>query len=214
MTADLQPPLWRRYLGEMRPQRMRYAQLRCFFCGLMLLLSGAPPVCRGADAAAELGSFSIFDKVDPAELAKSGPKTEHGPPMGGRYLSVQSCYVMPGEPGRVVEAMKNWDPTRQRELRVFLHGDLPSSPSPANFAKLKNAPNNAPVNAFVSATEKMSPELQISRDEAKKFGGGAGGGNMPEAVVGFWSEILANRAKLFMSGGTAAQPPYDHAASV
>jgi len=215
MTADLQPPLSRRYLAQMRPQAMRFAQLRWFFCALVLFWSAAPLVCAaGADPAAELASFSIFNKVDPAELAKSGPKTEHGPPMGGRYLSVQSCYVLPGEPGRVVEAMKNWDPTRQRELRVFLHGDLPSSPSPANFAKLKNAPNNASVNAFVSATEKMSPELQISRDEAKKFSAGAGGGNMPEAVVAFWSEVLANRAKLFMSGGTAGQPPYDHAASI
>src|SRR4029077_5813400 len=105
-------------------------------------------------------------------------------------------------------------PTRYRELKVFLHGDLPSSPNPANFAKLKNAPNNAAVNAFVSATQKMGPELQISRDEAKKFSGGGGGGTMPDAGANFWSDVLANRAKLFMSGGTAAQPPYDHAASI
>jgi hypothetical protein len=165
---------------------------------------------------AELSSFSVFDKVDLNEL-KAGPKTVHGPPMGGRYLSVQSCYVMPGAPSRQLEVMKRWDPTKYRELKVFLHGDLPGSPSPANFAKLKNAPGNAQVNAFVSATEKLSPQLQISRDEAKKFsagGGGAGGGNMPAAVVNFWSELLANRARLFNSGGTAAQPPYDHSANI
>ena len=33
-------------------------------------------------------------------------------------------------------------------------------------------------------------------------------------MVTFWSDLLANRARLFMSGGTAAQPPYDHAASI
>ena len=207
MTADLQPPLARRYLDQMRPQIMR------FFCILLLSL-GAPLVCRGAEPAAELASFSVFDKVDPAELAKSGPKTMHGPPMGGRYLSVQSVYTMPGEPARQVEAMKNWDPTRYRELKVFLHGDLPSSPSPANFAKLKNAPNNAAVNAFGTATQKMGPEIQVSKDEAKRLTGSGGGSGMSEAVVTFWSDVLANRAKLFISGGTAAQPPYDHAASV
>lgn len=37
---------------------------------------------------------------------------------------------------------------------------------------------------------------------------------MPDAVVNFWSEVLGNRAKLFMSGGTAAQPAYDHAANL
>jgi hypothetical protein len=212
MTADLQPPLTRRYLGEMRPEITRFARLGSFFCGLLLL--AAPFICQGADPAAELVSFSVFDKVDPAELAKSGPKTVHGPPMGGRYLSVQSIYTVPGEPARILEMMRQWDPTRYRELKVFLHGDLPTSPAPANFAKLKNAPNNGAVNGFVSATEKMGSELQISREEAKKFNAGGGGGTMPDSVVNFWSDVLANRAKLFISGGTAAQPPYDHAANV
>ena len=214
MTADLQPPLARRYLGEMRPQPMRFAQWRPFFCGLILLIVTVPLICYAADPAAELASFSVFDKVDPAELAKSGPKTVHGPPMGGRYLSVQSVYTMPGEPARQLETMKNWDPTRYRELKVYLHGDLPSSPGPANFSKLKNAPNNAAVNAFATATQKLSSDLQISKEEAKKSSGGGGGGAMPDAVVNFWSDVLANRAKLFVSGGTATQPPYDHSANV
>jgi len=192
---------------------MRFARSCRFFC-ILLLGAVTPLICRAADPAAELSSFSVFNKVDPVEVAKSGPKTEHGPPMGGRYLSVQSVYTMPGEPARLLEAMRNWDPTRYRELKVFLHGDLSSSPSAANFAKLKNAPNNAAVNAFVAATQKMGPELQISKDEAKKFSGGGGGGAMPDAVANFWSEVLANRAKLFMSGGTAAQPAYDHAANI
>jgi len=165
-----------------------------------------------ADAVSELASFSIFDKVDLAQLAKSDVKTAHGPPMGNpRFLSVQSCYVASGSPAQQIEALRRWDPTRHRELKVFLHSDLPGNPSAANFSKLQNAPDNGPVRSFVSATQKLSPELQISKDEAKKFSpAGAGGGAMPAAVAKFWSDVLAARTRSFSSGGTSAQPPYDH----
>jgi hypothetical protein len=181
------------------------------FLVLVLLLSLAR-LATAADPVSELAAFSVFDKVDLAELAKSDVRTEHGPPMGGRFLSVQSCYVAPGPPARQIEGLRNWDPTKHRELKVYLHGDLPSSPSPSNFSKLKNAPDNSAVRALVSATQKMSRELQISKEEAKKFSGGeeSGGGAMPASVATFWSDLLAARAKSFVSGGTAAQPPYDH----
>jgi hypothetical protein len=165
-----------------------------------------------ADAVSELAAFSIFDKVDLAQLAKSDVKTAHGPPMGNpRFLSVQSCYVASGSPAQQIEALRRWDPTRHRELKVFLHSDLPGNPSAANFSKLQNAPDNGPVRSFVSVTQKLSPELQISKDEAKKFSpAGAGGGAMPAAVAKFWSDVLAARTHSFSSGGTSAQPPYDH----
>jgi hypothetical protein len=197
----------------MRSEIMHFTRGVIFFS--VLLLTGAmPPVTRAADPVSELASFSIFDQVDLAQLAKSAAKTLHGPPMGGRYLSVQSCYVVPGTPARQLEALRQWNPTKYRELKVFLHGDLSSSPSPANFSKLKSAPNNGPVNALVSATQKLSRDLQISRDEAKKFSDSGGGGTMPDSVVTFWSDLLANRAKLFLSGGTPAQPPPDHSANI
>ena len=165
-----------------------------------------------ADAVSELATFSIFDKVDLAQLAKSDVKTAHGPAMGNpRFLSVQSCYVASGSPAQQIEALRRWDPTRHRELKVFLHSDLPGNPSAANFSKLQNAPDNGPVRSFVSATQKLSPELQISKDEAKRFSpAGAGGGAMPAAVAKFWSDVLAARTRSFSSGGTSAQPPYDH----
>src|SRR6184192_1982457 len=73
-----------------------------------------------ADPVSELASFSIFDKVDLAQLAKSDVKTAHGPPMSNpRFLAVQSCYVTPGAPDRQVEALRRWDPTKHRELKVF-----------------------------------------------------------------------------------------------
>jgi hypothetical protein len=181
---------------------------------LSLMLIGGPG-SASADPLSELASFSIFDKVDLAQLAKSDAKTGHGPPMrNSRFLAVQSCYVAPGAPAQQMEALRRWDPSKYRELKVFLHSDLPSNPAPANFGKLKNAPDNASVRSFVASTQKLGPELQISKDEAKRFSGGTGaasGSVMPATVVAFWSDVLTARTKSFVSGGMAAQPPYDHA---
>jgi hypothetical protein len=197
------------------------ARLGCFparfvaFAGLFsfVLIAGVRNAC--ADPVSELAAFSIFDKVDLAQLAKSEVKTAHGPPMRNpRFLAVQSCYVAPGSPAQQMEALRRWNPSKYRELKVFLHSDLPSNPTPANFEKLKNAPDNASVRSFVTATQKLSPDLQISKEEAKRFSavtGGGGGGVIPPAVVAFWTDVLTARTKSFMSGGMAAQPPYDHA---
>ena len=183
--------------------------------GLLSLMLIAGPKSACADPVSELASFSIFDKVDLAQLAKSDVKTAHGPPMkNSRFLAVQSCYVAPGAPAQQIEALRRWNPTKYRELKVFLHSDLPSNPGPANFEKLKDAPGNASVRSFVAATQKLSPELQISQEEAKRFSaaaGGGGGGVMPPAIVAFWVDVLTARTKSFVSGGMAAQPPYDHA---
>ena len=176
----------------------------------LLLLFIARSITLAADAVSELAGFSIFDTVDVNELAKGDVKTMPGPPMGGRFLSVQSCYVVPGSPEKHIEALRQWNPTKHRELKVFLHSDLPASPTAANFTKLKDAPDNASVRALVTATEKLGSDLQISKEEAKKFPGGGGGGVMPASVVNFWTDILATRAKKFASGGSSAQPPYDH----
>src|SRR5438128_2163987 len=184
-------------------------------CGLLLLVSllRLGLTMARADAVSELASFSIFDKVDLAQLAKSDVKTAHGPPMRNpRFLAVQSCYVAPGSPAQQIEALRRWDATRHRELKVFLHTDLSSNPTPANFEKLKNAPDNASVRSFVAATQKLSSDLQISKDEAKKFSAGTGGGGViPAPVAAFWADVLTARTKSFVSGGMAAGPPYDHA---
>jgi hypothetical protein len=183
-------------------QRIRRANLSPILLLLFLLLK--PSTIAAADPVAELASFSVFDKIDLKELSTSDVKTAHGPPLSNpRFLSVQSCYVTPGTPAKQIQALRQWDPTRHRELKVYLHGDLPASPSQENFfPKLDKAPDNGSIRAFVDATKKMSRDLQISRDEAKKFSAGS--------VVAFWSDLLASRAKSFVSGGTSAQPPYDH----
>src|SRR5438309_10856784 len=126
-----------------------------------------------------------------------------------RFLSVQSVYVMPGSPTQHLEAMRNWNPTEHHEPKVYLHGDLPGSPSEAAFAKLKSAPDNGPVRTLANATAKMANELQLSREEAAKWKGGNGA--LSGAGGDFWIGVLAGRARAFSSGGTAAQPSYDHA---
>src|SRR5438034_6392880 len=169
----------------------------------LVLLLGGSTIVR-ADAVSELASFSIFDKVDLAQLAKSDVKTAHGPPMSNpRFLAVQSCYVAPGSPAQQIEASRRWDPTKHRELKVFLHSDLPSNPTAATFEKLKNAPVNGAVRSVVAATHKLSSDLEISRDEPKKFSAGAaggGGGAIPVPVASFWADVLTARTKTFASG--------------
>jgi len=198
----------------MKPKMLslqRRFSTRAFGFFLLVSLFGTGLTIARADAVSELASFSIFDKVDLAQLAKSDVKPAHGPPMKNpRFLAVQSCYVAPGSPAQQIDSLRRWDPTRHRELKVFLHSDLPSNSTPANFEKLKSAPDNASVRSFVTATQKLSSDLQVSKDEAKKFSAG-GGGAIPASVAAFWSDVLTARTKSFASGGMSAQAPYDHA---
>src|ERR1044071_908213 len=151
---------------------------------LVLVLVLAPSgIAFAADPVSEMAEFSVFGKVDLAELAKGDIKTATGAPMStARYLSVQSCFIIPKPPAGAIAAMKNFDPTAHRELKVYLHTDLPSSPSAANFSKLNNPPGNSALEALKAATSKMSPELQLSRAEAQKFSAG-------QPVFAFWIDL-------------------------
>jgi hypothetical protein len=55
----------------------------------------------------------------------------------------------------------------------------------------------------------MGNDLQLSREEAARWKGG----NAALSAAGgdFWMGVLAGRTRAFVSGGTSAQPPYDHA---
>ena len=161
-----------------------------------------------ADPAAELGSFSVFNNINVADLAKGEPKVAHGPAMSGHFISAQSCFVVAGVPARVSESLRQWNPTRHSELKVLIHSDLPGSPSAANFSRLSTAPDNGAVRALVSATQKLSPDLQISKEEEKKFAAvaGATGGAMPGPIAAAWADVLSARAR----AGRSNQPPYDH----
>jgi hypothetical protein len=166
-----------------------------------------------ADPVSELSGFSVFDKIDLAQLAKSDGKTAHGSPMSNpRCLSVQSVYVLPGAPAQHLEAMRNWNPIEHHEPKVLLHGDISGAISESTFAKIKSAPDNGPVRALVNATAKMGNDLQLSREEAARWKGG----NAALSAAGgdFWMGVLTGRARAFVSGGTSAEPAYDHSSPV
>ena len=166
-----------------------------------------------ADPLSELAGFSIFDKIDLAQLAKSDGKTAHGPPMNNpRFLSVQSVYVLSGPPAQHLEAMRNWNPLEHHEPKVLLHGDISGGITETSFAKIKSAPENAPVRALVNATAKMGNDLQLSREEAARWKGG----NAALSAAGgdFWIGVLTGRGRAFVSGGTSAEAPYEHASPV
>jgi hypothetical protein len=203
--------LWDRsgfFKMETRSQYVSRFMLRLFF-GTAVLLGNS--IAR-ADAVSEMASFSAFGTVDLAQLAKTDVKTAHGPPMNNpRFLSVQSCYVVPRTPAQEIEALRRWNPTAHRELKVYLHSDIPGSASPESFARLRNAPDNDAVRSLVNKTKKLSPDLQISKEEAKKFSAANdGGGPIPPSIASFWMNVLSGRARAFASGGSAAQAPYDH----
>src|SRR5207244_4354518 len=75
-----------------------YMRKLSFFCLLPLWISSAL-----ADPVSELASFSVFEKIDLAALAKGDPNVAHGVPMSGRYISAQSCFVVAAPPLRVAE---------------------------------------------------------------------------------------------------------------
>ena len=180
----------------------------CLLTLVVAILAGIR--LASADPVSELSGFSIFDKVDLAQLAKSDGKTAHGPPMSNsRFLSVQSIYVLPGPPGPHLEAMRNWNPVEHHEPKVFLHGDISGAITESTFGRIRGAPDNGPVRALVNATAKMGSELQLSRQEAARWKGG----NAALSAAGgdFWMGVLAGRARAYVSGGTSAQAPYDHA---
>ncbi|HSV62566.1 MAG TPA: hypothetical protein VLH83_04415 [Chthoniobacterales bacterium] len=179
-------------------------RLLSFLCLIVFAISTA----AAADPAAEMASFSVFNNINVAELAKGEPKTAHGPSMSGHFISAQSCFVVAGVPARVSESLRQWNPARHSELKVMIHSDLPGSPSAANFSRLSSAPDNGPVRALVSATQKLSPDLQISKEEEKRFAAvsGATGGAMPAPVAAAWADVLSARAR----AGKSNQPSYSH----
>ena len=163
-----------------------------------------PVAALAADPVTELAKFSVFGVVSLPQLAKGEIKTGQGTPMStGRFLSVESCFVVPNPPAKVIATLRQFDPTAHRDLKVFLHSELSAAPSVAGFSKLNNPPNNSAVETLTAATRKMSTDLQISRAEAQRYSA-----NQPVFV--FWSDLLAKRAQDFVAGGAAREAPYDY----
>src|SRR2546430_721448 len=189
--------------GETMPFRAVQQMMRVF--SLLCLAACLVSPATAADPAAELASFSVFNNINVAELAKGEPKVAHGPAMSGHFISAQSCFVVAGAPLRVSEALRQWNPARHSELKVLIHSDLPSSPSVANFSRLASAPDNGAVRSLVSATQKLSPDLQISKEEEKRFAN-LSGNTMAGPIAAAWADLLSAPAR----AGRGAQPPYEH----
>jgi hypothetical protein len=179
---------------------------------LTLLLSAS------ADPIGELRSQSALKDVDLSKLSR-GDVSATGAPLGRleRGVSVQSAYVIRAPVRSTVGLIQQWNPTRHPQLGIYLQGDLPSSAGPQNFHDLASAPTNSSVRAFVQATERLpgdSSKLQLSSAEVKQYSGGTSGrGGFPGPVLAFWSQVLAERVRDFVSGGLGAEPPYQNGVS-
>ena len=169
-----------------------------------------------ADPLAELAAFSSFKNVNLDKLASGSVMAARGPAMSfPRGLAVESCYVVRKPLQKAVELHKEWSPLKHPELKVWLHGDLAKHSGVADFQKLRSAPPGSPVRAFVSATQKLASggaDLQLSKAEAAAYAGtpGADSGAMPEKVVNFWSNVLAQRTQAYVGGGLGRLAPYEN----
>ena len=203
----------------MKPTRLGKKIL--FNGAFLAVLAGilTPILNAAADPVSDLRSLSALKDVDLSKLS-GGNVSAAGEPLGllARGMSVQSAYVVRLPVKSTVSLIQQWNPARHPDLRIYLQGDLPSGGGPQSFRSLASAPSNSSVRAFVEATERLpgdSSKLQLSSAEVKQFSGGtSGGGAVPGPVVAFWSQVLAQRARDFLSGGgLGAQPPYQNGVS-
>lgn len=164
-----------------------------------------------ADPVTEMSAFSSFKNVNVEKLAGGGVQATRGPTMNfPRGLAVESCYVIHKPLAKAVEFQNRWTPLGHPDLKIWLHGNLPAQPAPADFQKLRSAPANGSVKAFVTASEK-SGGVQLSKAEAQTLAGVAGGGagTITTPLASFWENALAQRAQAFHSGGLSRLPPYE-----
>jgi len=170
------------------------------------------PAIVHADPIADLRSVSVFKDADLSKLSGGDILANRGPTMRfARGLSVESAFIVRAPVKTTVGLLQQWNPTRHSELKVYLSGDL-SGRGPSEFQSLSSAPGNSSVKVFVDATEKLpgdASKLQLNSAEVKEYVPGSGdSGAVPAPVVTFWSQVLAQRVKSFLSGGLSSQPAY------
>jgi hypothetical protein len=176
---------------------------------ICLLLAGAAASSARADAASDLAKYSVFSGVDPSSLAGGRILSARGPSGGNtRDLSIQALYLIRAPLARTLEIHEDWDSTRHPELRVYLHHDFSTHPTMADFTL--PIPNKPAVRRLAAATEKLPSlgDLQLSQAEAASYKA-SGGGDFPQGVRDFWSQVLYKRATAFLSRGLGGEPPYD-----
>ena len=160
----------------------------------LCLVAFSAATALAADPAAELASFSVFPKVDLAQLSKGDVKPVRGGSLGGaRTLFVQTVYVAPHPPDALLAKMRSWNPARHPELKVYLHVEG------SNFSRLQNPPDNSAVRDLMTKTSQSSSDLQLSAAERKLLPG--------ENFASVWAKILSGRVASGVTGGA----PYDNA---
>jgi len=155
-------------------------------------------------------AFTAFSNVDVNAMAGDKILQVRGPLLGfQRGIVAQSLYILPATPTEVQHKLVSWNPASHPKLEVWIHHELPLKPTPADFSSLASLPDNSSVNYQIDATAKLdsnNPSLQLDKKEAASI--------LPlqtqkmdkkALFVSFWSQILANRANLFLSGNLAAQ---------
>ena len=91
----------------------------------------------GGDPLAELAAVSSFKKVELDALAAGTVLIARGPAMNlARGLAVESVYVVRKPAARTAELHVQWNPNKHPELKVFLHGELSTHPTAAEFQKV------------------------------------------------------------------------------
>jgi hypothetical protein len=184
------------------------------FLPIVCLFALASSATVQADPLADLKSFSAFKEVNLEKLASGTVLAARGAAMSSpRDLAVESCYVVRKPLQKAGELHLQWSPARHPQLKVYLHGEISASPTPAQFQKVATAPANSAVKWLASATEKLAGgtgDLQLSAAESKTFKPVDGrGGAFPSDVASFWSTVLFQRASAFLSGGLTRLPPYE-----
>jgi hypothetical protein len=186
---------------------------RVFIALIQWIAISALPAVAQADPISELRSVSVFKDADLAKLSGGDVLATRGPAMRfSRGLSVESAFVVRAPVKTTAGLLQQWNPTRHSELKVYANGDL-AGRGPSEFQGLSSAPSNSSVKAFVDATERLpgdASKLQLNLAEVKEYAPGAGseGGAIPAPAATFWSQVLAQRLKSFLSGGLSAQPAY------
>src|SRR3954467_743390 len=116
----------------------------------LTVLCGASAVA--ADALGGLGKFSAFEQFDLGKVSGGKVVAARGPALDHpRDLAIQFVYVVPGSLAKVVEAHRQWDPSRHSDLKVIMHGEVSGKPSASDFAALAKPPGGGAVKALVSA---------------------------------------------------------------
>jgi hypothetical protein len=150
-------------------------------------------------------AFTAFSNVDVNAMAEGKVLQVRGPLLDfQRGIVAQSLYILPVTPVEVQHKLVSWNPASHPKLEVWIHQELPVKPTPADFAGLANLPDNSSVNYQINTTATLDPKnpaLQLNKSEAPLIVPLQAQKMDKKALyIKFWSQILANRVNLFLSG--------------